>query len=265
MTYKLSQSGLGFIAGGEGDALLVLLHGLGANHTVWQRMLRLVENGWAGQWVAPDLRGHGRSTYAGPFGCGVQAADIALLARKLGAVRITVVGHSYGGVVGVALASGWFGIMPDRVFGLGIKTRWQSDEIAKLHHLAKSPARIFPTRAEAVTRYLKVSGLHDLVSFESEQAQSGVVERDGGFALAFAQPAFGDAVSAWPDLIGAARCPVHLAAGENDPMAPLDVMHQDDPGARTIAKAGHNAQWEQPEAVWRWIAEQLTEPAASGQ
>ena len=44
--------------------------------------------------------------------------------------------------------------------------------------------RWFETRAEAVERYLKVSGLAGLVDPGEPVASSGVVERDGRFRLA---------------------------------------------------------------------------------
>jgi len=61
--------------------------------------------------LAVDLRGHGRSTYDGPWSIGQHVADLVdtLDAYDLG--EIDVVGHSYGGVIGLHL----LGAHPDRV------------------------------------------------------------------------------------------------------------------------------------------------------
>ena len=45
-----------------------------------------------------------------PYGFAVHAADMAALATELGASRVTVLGHSFGGVVGAVLGGGWFGV-----------------------------------------------------------------------------------------------------------------------------------------------------------
>ena len=51
--------GLAAFEGGQGDRLLVLLHGMGATAGVWSRML--AEPRWHGRWLALDLPGHGGS------------------------------------------------------------------------------------------------------------------------------------------------------------------------------------------------------------
>lgn len=53
--------GLHVTRGGDGDPVLLLLHGLGATAYVWRPMVALLEEGWPGRWVAPDLPGHGGS------------------------------------------------------------------------------------------------------------------------------------------------------------------------------------------------------------
>jgi hypothetical protein len=79
----------------------------------------------------------------------------------LEAGRPTVVlGHSLGGVVGLALGSGWFGVPVPGACGLGMKVRWTSAELAKAATLAARPAMTFATRDEAMDRPLRVAGLH---------------------------------------------------------------------------------------------------------
>jgi predicted alpha/beta hydrolase len=168
---------LGFDCGGDGDRLLVVLHGLSATRQVWQPMLETAAAHWNGSWIAPDLRGHGSSAAATSYSLGCHAVDIAELVQESGSrSEVTILGHSMGGAVAVVLASGWFGFTPACVFGLGIKVAWSEGELAKLREFAGLPARTFATMDEAVGRYLKVSGLAGLVPPESEIAQSGVLQ-----------------------------------------------------------------------------------------
>jgi alpha-beta hydrolase superfamily lysophospholipase len=44
--------------------------------------------------------------------------------------RVVVLGHSLGGVVGLALAAGSFGVDVQGVVALGVKVAWTDDERA---------------------------------------------------------------------------------------------------------------------------------------
>ena len=68
---------LAYDHGGEGDRLLVLLHGLGATRHVWKPML--AQGRWNGRWIAPDLRGHGASPHASDYSLAAHASDIGEL------------------------------------------------------------------------------------------------------------------------------------------------------------------------------------------
>ena len=43
----ITRGGIACTSGGDGDALLLLLHGLGATGAVWERLLPLVPGRWA--------------------------------------------------------------------------------------------------------------------------------------------------------------------------------------------------------------------------
>ena len=47
----LTDRGIWVARGGAGDRLLVLLHGMGANAGVWERLLPLIEGSWRGRWL----------------------------------------------------------------------------------------------------------------------------------------------------------------------------------------------------------------------
>ena len=237
--------------GGEGAQRLVLIHGMGANADVWIPLEKHLQ----GRWLAPDLRGHGRSPHAAPYSFAGYAADVAdLLAQD---EEVTVVGHSMGGVVGMLLASGWFGVKVRKVIAFGVKIRWAPDEVPKLHALARSPAKMFDTKAQAIERYLKVSGLFGLVDPASPAAASGVSEEGGKFRLAGDPRSY---AAAGPDLgsiVKAMKAPLRLGAGSKDPMVSAADMLPFDPRPQMIEGAGPNAQVERPAELWQFISREL--------
>jgi pimeloyl-ACP methyl ester carboxylesterase len=238
--------------GGEGPRLLVLLHGLGATRQVWTKFI--ATNRWTASWIAPDLRGHGASPHAADYSLAAHAADVAELVR--GASDVIVLGHSMGGVVALALASGAHGVAPARVFGLGIKVAWSDEERAGMRKIATAPTRVFASRDEAVSRYLKASGLAGLIAPDSAEALSGVTRSENGWRLAYDPATASIGPPPMEALMAAARAPVHLARGETDAMVPREQLAVYDPYAHQIA-GGHNVMVENPAAVWDWIAEKL--------
>jgi pimeloyl-ACP methyl ester carboxylesterase len=234
---------------GAGGPLLVLIHGQGANGDVWAGMREMVARDWPGACVIPDLRGHGRSPWQAPYAYGTYAADVAGL---IGADdEIYFIGHSLGGAVALMLATPWFGLKIRSVFAFGVKVNWSAEEMARRRQFAAAPVRWFESRAEAVERYLKVSGQFGLVDPTSPAAQSGIAEENGKFRLA-ADPRIAGGADP-PDIRpirAAATAPVRLAVGEKDTMVPLADACALDADAAVIPGAGHNAHVECPQAVW---------------
>jgi pimeloyl-ACP methyl ester carboxylesterase len=240
--------------GGQGSPTLVLLHGLGATADVWAGLKPFLGE-WPGRWLAPDLRGHGRSPHEAPYGYAVHAADVAeLLAQD---EEVVLLGHSMGGVVAMALASGWFGVRVRQVLAFGVKIRWAEGEAQKVQALARAPTREFERREEAIERYLKVSGLFGLADPAGPLAASGVREQGGRFRLA-ADPRINAVVG--PEiaaLAAAMTCPLRLAAGSRDPMTSLEHMRPFDPEPFIFEGAGHNVHVERPEALWSFVRSSL--------
>ena len=251
---RRTRGGIAYFTGGTGDSLLLLLHGLGATAAVWRRLLPLVEESWDGRWAAPDLRGHGLSVAEAPYGFAVHAADMAALAVELGASRVTVLGHSFGGVVGAVLGGGWFGVDVDRVVAVGVKIDWSPDDLAGAQRMAARPPQVFPTAAEAADRHLKLAGLRELVDPADPVARAGVRVADGGWVAALDPRAFGAVGPSVETVLSRCEAPLRLAAGSADPMVGLEAMRRVDPHAVLIDGAGHNAHWEDPAAVWSLLA-----------
>jgi pimeloyl-ACP methyl ester carboxylesterase len=236
--------------GGRGEPVLLLVHGLGANGDVWSGLHEVLRARWPGQWVTPDLPGHGRSRALPRYTFGRLAAEVADTVPA--ANRVIVLGHSLGGVVALALASGWFGVRVSAVCGLGIKVAWTVEELARAQAMAARPNPVYPTRAEAAERYLKLAGLVGLVA--PEDVRDSALERgDEGWSVAFDPAAF--AVGA-PDVAGflaASRAPVTLAAGEHDPMCPAHQLRALLPDPVILPGLGHNAHVQSPDALWPLI------------
>ncbi len=233
---------------GSGDPVLLLLHGLGATGEVWDGLVASVADRWPGTVLVPDLPGHGRSAPLPRYSFGALTAAVA---DALPAGRpVSVLGHSLGGVLGLTLASGWFGVPVPAACGLGIKVSWTPEELARAAELAARPAKTFGTRAEAMERALKVAGLSGLVP----SVDAGVVEAAGGWRLALDAAAFGVGAPDMPGLLAACRGTVVLAAGERDPMSPPEGLRSLRPDAVSLAGLGHNAHVEDPGALWPLVS-----------
>ena len=279
---------------------LVLLHGLGANRHVWDGVAQIIE-ATGGTVYAPDIRGHGETAWRSPYTFGAMAADVAealqrdlphtprvgrqrtmaadvteALQRGFGRRHYVVVGHSMGGAVALALASGWFGPSPVGVATIGVKLRWSDDELARMPDLAARPPRLFDDRAGAVEWFMKLAGLHGVFDADDGRIETmieaGVMRidpPDQGWRAA-QDPATVEVGA--PDMAGlltAAKCPVAMALGEHDPLVTPD-HHTDlaapaatNPHAADVTAPhvftglGHNAMVEDPQAVADWLIARL--------
>jgi pimeloyl-ACP methyl ester carboxylesterase len=85
-----------------------------------------------------------------------------------------IVGHSFGGAIAVFLA-GRPGVVG--VGGLGIKVAWTGEELAGAAKRARRMPRIELTRAAAVERHLRLSGLQGLAAAGSMPCQRLLLAR----------------------------------------------------------------------------------------
>lgn len=228
------------IEGGSGSDVLLLLHGLGGTGEVW----RDVDEHWGGRWVAPDLPGHGESDRLETYTFDSLARELSPLIRP--GDRVTILGHSLGGVLALLLG-GWHDEVA-RVVGLGIKVEWAPDELAKAAAMAERPPAWFDSEADAVAWHRRVSGIADLV--DDAVASHGVIDDHGRWRLRLDCKAFGVGAPDMREIIGACRAPVTLARGEHDPMVSERQLADlvDDPV--TLPGLGHNAHLQDPAAVY---------------
>jgi len=245
---------LDFDAGGSGESLLLCLHGLGANGRVWQPFLARAPERWPGRWLAPDLRGHGGSGAADRYDIGGYAADVVSLLRSHAPnARLTIVGHSLGGVIAMALAHQRHELSIAAVFALGIKVRWSEAELQQMTALAARPPKYFGTRDEALVHYGRQSGL-GARAVSAGLADRAIVAAPEGWRTAMDPAAYAVSPPNMRELLAAATCPVHLARGATDPMVSLADLKPFAAEPRDIAAAGHNAMVDAPDKMWNWVA-----------
>ena len=217
-------------SGGYGSRTALLLRGLGATAAVWKPVERALEEKGTLRWLAADLGGHGGSEWQPFYSVGQLATQLAELVQQQQAHELFIVGHSLGAYVGLALASGWFGLAVRGVLGIGPKINWPAEE-------------------EAWTRYRRVSGLSPDIAAGQEWLARGAVQGENGWRLAQDPRTFAVAGAPFASLAASATVPIVLARGERDPMVSLQELAVHTPQAHDIRGAGHNAHIEQPGAV----------------
>lgn len=133
--------------GPPGPAKVLAIHGLTGHGRRWRHLSAGYLPDIAV--LAPDLIGHGRSTYAAPWTIDANVAALAGLVENEADGPVVVVGHSFGGAVALHLAAQ----CPDLVSGLvlldpaaALDGRWMA-EIAEA--MLASPD--YTDRAEART------------------------------------------------------------------------------------------------------------------
>jgi pimeloyl-ACP methyl ester carboxylesterase len=238
-------AGLRAAEGGSGEPVLVLLHGLGATGDVWNGWRPLLARQWPGRWLAPDLPGHGGSRPLSEYTFNNLAEAVA---GNIGpGVRAVVLGHSLGGVVALALASGRFAVRVQAVIGLGIKVVWSAEDLAKAQAAAARSPAWFGSREEAAARYLRVSGLAGLLPADDPAVAAGLREQDRKWRLAMDPGAFAVGAPDMAQLVALSQAPVILARGEHDPMNTDQQLAGLGAPTVTLPGLGHNAHVESPE------------------
>jgi pimeloyl-ACP methyl ester carboxylesterase len=231
--------------GGSGEPLLVLLHGLGATGDVWDGWRPWLARRWPGRWLAPDLPGHGGSPPLDAYTFDGFAAAVAGIVRP--EASAVVLGHSLGGVIALAMASGRLPVRVRAVIGLGIKIVWTGEDLDRARALAGRPAAWFASRDDAAARYLRVSGLAGLLPADDPAVDAGLREQDGQWRLAMDPGAFAVGAPDMAQLLARSQAPVTLARGEHDPMNTDEQLARLGAPAVTLPGLGHNAHVESPE------------------
>jgi lipase len=176
----------------EAPAVLVV-HGV---TNTGARYRRLAEEGLPQHRVmAPDLRGHGGSTWDPPWGADVHVADLVDTLDAAGIATASVVGHSFGGLLGIMLAAA----LPERVERLAlldpavaVAPAWAARQAETVRRDDGWADREGARAARRALRPAHAAGTvdEDLDTFLSE-------DPDGRVRLRFSRPA---AVTAWSEM-----------------------------------------------------------------
>lgn len=139
---------------GQGDPTIVLLHCYTCSMHWWDAILPLLERDH--RVIRIDLLGHGGSEKPGSgYEMEKQAAAVASVLEQLGTERATVVGHSLGFSVGVALAEQ----RPRLVDGLVNIDEWSKTDQGELPLTAR--LGYVPVLGQAISRLAPDSAIRD--------------------------------------------------------------------------------------------------------
>ena len=101
--FRYNNIELAYTSEGEGD-VVVLLHGWGCDHTIWQTTTDMLKQHF--RVIAVDFAGFGESNEPQEvWGVEEYTRSIEALLRSLDVVHPTLIGHSFGGRVSILYAS----------------------------------------------------------------------------------------------------------------------------------------------------------------
>jgi 3-oxoadipate enol-lactonase len=249
---------------GTGDAVIVMLHGVGGGKEIWTPQL----NAFAGagyRAVAWDMPGYGETPAIEPYEMAGLARALERVLDAVEASKTVLLGHSMGGMVAQEALT----VFPGKVSALILSCTspafgkpdgaWQNEFLRQ----RLAPLDAGETMAELAPRLVA-----DMVGVNPESAGVGlaieVMSRVPGetYRKALAAIAGFDRRGA----LGSIRVPVLALAGEHDRTAPpalMKKMAEKIPGADYVllSGCGHLANVERPtafnEAVLTWLRKQL--------
>lgn len=233
---------------------VVLIHGAGHDHSVWNHQARHLANHGFGV-LAPDLPGHGASGGAPLTSIEALAEWIGALLDAVGVVRSALVGHSMGSLVAQEAAAR----LPERVTALVLVGSVAPMPVAQPLLDAAATAR--PKAHAMINQWSYTPAAHLGTSASPGLWLPGVNARlmehqvDGVLATDLAAC---NTYAGGLDAAGKVRCPVLMVCGERDQMTPpravkplREALVNAAGGARmiTIPGTGHAMMAEAPDAT----------------
>lgn len=233
---------------------VVLIHGAGHDHSVWNTQARTLAHHGFGV-LAPDLPGHGASGGAPLAGIDALADWILALLDGCGVVHASLVGHSMGSLIALAAAAR----APERVGSLVLVGSVVPMPVAPPLLQAAADARDQAHRMINQWSFSHTGQLGQAASPGTWQTglNRRLMERQAPGVLATDLAACNDWTGG-QEAAGAVRCPTLLICGERDQMTPprsvkplRDALVNVPGGARmiTLSGAGHAIMAEAPGAI----------------
>jgi lipase len=246
--------------GAEDAPPLLCLHGITAWGGRFRRLatLRLAEF----RVLAPDLRGHGRSTREPPWDFDRHVADLVHMLDAHGIERAPIVGHSFGGRLGLELAARH----PERLDVLVLldPAVWVPPHIALTRAEELYVERSFPT-LEAAIEFRLTLNAHASREIVAEDTRAHLeLGSDGRYRPPWTRAsviaAFGEMAKPPPlDGLRVRNLIVRGRESEVTPEAVADACRQSIGSEVAVVPGGHNLLWdafdETADAILRFLSE----------
>ena len=205
--------------------LLILVHGWGMDHTVWDRCIPLLSTRY--RLLAVDLRGHGASGQLGAGTLADHTNDLQSLLQYLGAERAVIVGWSLGAQVALSLAIEH----PSQVSGLAlIGATPQFVQSAAFPHGLSLAALVGMQKKVSVSPSRSMAGFHGLLFSEHERSLNDyplVCDLMRQVAVPSAPVLLAGLTQLHEvsllGVLSAVQCPVTLIHGSEDQVCPVEA------------------------------------------
>lgn len=177
--------------GPAGAAGIILVHGGAAHARWWDHIAPMLGSQY--RVAALDLSGHGDSGRREEYTLQQWSAEVVAVGDAAGmAPEPVVIGHSMGGFVALATAKRY----PQQVSGVVVldsPVRERTpEEIAAAQHAAFGPLRVYPDRAEALSRFRTIPAQENYLPYVMDHvAQTSLRKTDGGWTWKFDPRIFG--------------------------------------------------------------------------
>jgi pimeloyl-ACP methyl ester carboxylesterase len=206
--------------------VILLLHALACHHGWWKWLAPYLEKDY--YLIAPDLRGHGQSSWAENYSFDDYAEDIEELVKNIDR-PYAIVGHSMGGYVGLKVASR--GILPPAaVLVADMKIDSPDEELAGLHKASQKSGRIYETLEEAVAQYRLLPPKHTAPIEVMEQvAVECFHEQEGRWTERFDRRTLAIEKVEAVELVQQISCPTWFVRAKDSQVMPAE-------GARELAR-----------------------------
>lgn len=236
-----------YVGHGSGD-VIVLLHGFCGSSEYWEEVIPHLSKQY--RVIAPDLRGHGKSTDPNEnFKIEDYADDIVQMLDKLEVQKATLLGHSMGGYITLAFAEKYAERLA--AFGLIHSTSLSDSEQAKAGREKSQQVIREQGMEHFITQLVPKLFAPDNLEVMKDKVQK-VVEigfRTSALGAIAALGAMRDRVDR-TSVLESTNLPIVLIAGENDRLIPPKntfTTKRENITEVTIQAAGHMSMIETPE------------------
>lgn len=259
-TFLYEKKKIFYRSNGSGKPVM-LVHGFGEDGNVWNKQIEILKSKYS--FIVPDLPGSGKSEMIKDMSMDGMAEVLHSIIHEENIDRCTVIGHSMGGYITLALVEHYWNHV--NAFGLFHSTAFPDTEEKKT------------TRKKGI-EFVKEHGAYEflrtttpnLFSPNSKEQIPKLINEFIESLKDFSSPAtiaYYEAMIKRPDrtsVLKTTKNPVLFIAGEHDNALPLqDILKQSHLPEKSyfhiLKNSGHLGMLEQPTDATRFLEEFLTE------